>query len=1693
MSKTLSILLLLTLFSQEIIAQCLPPLVLTTSSTPTTCGLANGTANVLITDPIGSYTYSWSPGNGTTSTVTDLASGVYSVTVTDEHNCSVTASVTIPASSPISLTASNTNTLCNQSNGSATVSVTNGTSPFTYVWTPNVGNTATVQNLQAGNYGVTVTDANNCTANTTVSIIATNAPVVSVNIVPSSCTGSTGSATLSATGGTGNYNYMWLHDNTFSPTKSNLAAGTYVVLVTDGNCSVFQPVTITKEQNTLTVHTFTRGTGCGLNDNGEVVVVTGSGSTPPYTYLWSPNVASSSSGYATNLGAGVYTVTVTDANGCTKTQTGTVTTVPIPVVTILSVSHPTCYGAKDGFYIYSIDGSPPVTSYGLYSAGTYYDTLSVASPYLDDCRSIFSVTFIDPPRINASITTTPAACGVTNGGASIITSNGTAPYSYAWSNSNTTSAISAVSAGSYSVIITDANGCSVNEIIQIPSVNGPNLTMSSTPATCKDGTVAVTASGGNAPYAYSWSPSGGTNSTANNLSGGVYTVTVTDANNCISTDTVTVKSIHTLRLFLAGQPYTCSTSNTGSIYVSVSPSGSSSFQWLPNGETTSSIVNLPQGVYSVLVTNANGCTGFAESQIYGSQSSIAEVMDIIHPSCFGAKDGGYTVRWIRPQMFGHLPLITAPQSAFGLGAGPLTGGSTGDCGGGNFSITLIDPPQIISSVTSVPASCSGGGSATITVSGGTGAFTYLWSPSGGSNTTASNLPPGTYTVTATDANGCSVNETVVITSSGGLNLNATSTPASCGIANGSATVTPNGGNGPYTYSWSPSGGNNTTASNLAPDTYTVTVTDANNCSGTQTVVITASQAITLNTLSTPASCGIAMGSASVSVSGGAAPYAYTWSPNVGTTATISNLAAGNYTVTVADANNCTETSTIVVTGTAAVSPSVTSTPASCGVSNGTVTANPSGGTAPYTYYWASINVNTPSVTGLAPGNYTVTVTDATNTCSGVQTVTVGSVSGMTTTKNTTSTTCGLSNGIATVIPVGGTAPYTYTWSPNIGTTATISNLAAGNYAVTVTDANNCSSNETFTIDPSDQPIITVNTTQNSCGLNNGSLTANVIGGTTPYTYTWTPNIGNTPTISNLASGSYTITVTDANNCSSNETVILSPSNGLTLNSSSSHTTCGLNNGSATVSVTGGNTPYTYNWSPNSETTATASNLAAGTYTVTVTDLNNCSAIETFIINLSDVPSAILNTTQNSCGLNNGAISVIATGGTTPYTYTWSPNIGNTANISNLSPGNYSVTVTDANNCSVNVATVLNPSNALVTSATATQSSCGLNNGGISVTATGGTIPYTYTWSPNIGNTANHSNLSPGNYSVTVTDANNCTQTETITINTSTSPSASVDYTDVKCFGDNNGSISVTLQSGNPPYTYSWSPAIGSGNQISNLPAGTYSVSITDNSGCTLSETVTIQEPLPLSVTATGTHTSCDIPLGSLAANSTGGNGDITYTWQPGHLQGANQNNLAHGVYTVTATDKNDCNASASFTILFDKTLSINIIPSTSYIDAGESVNLNVISFPADIPGGIYTWSPETYLSCANCQDPIATPTQDMIYIVTLNTANGCIATDTAYIFIKIPCGDFFIPDIFSPNDDGNNDEFKVYGNCISSMKMIIYNRWGEKVFESKDQLVGWDGKLHGKPVDAATFVYVIEMTFPDGKTTTQKGKITLVR
>jgi gliding motility-associated-like protein len=730
---------------------------------------------------------------------------------------------------------------------------------------------------------------------------------------------------------------------------------------------------------------------------------------------------------------------------------------------------------------------------------------------------------------------------------------------------------------------------------------------------------------------------------------------------------------------------------------------------------------------------------------------------------------------------------------------------------------------------------------------GPGFTSYQWNDATTDSVKTINTT-GTYWVTVTDSLGCQATDSIwVYFSDLGASITKLNDVFCFGGNNGAISLTTFGGQPPYSITWSTGQTGISGLANLGAGVYWVTVTDALGCLRRDTIAVGQPIApLSVNVAVNNVSCyGGATGSLISVVSGGTAPYTYSWNTvPAQTSPTASNLPAGSYTLFITDANGCNLTVTGVITQPAApLSAAVSGTNVLCfGGTTGSASVVASGGTAPYTYSWNTSPAQTTSAaTNLASGTYTVTIIDSKN-CQTTQSVTITQPSApLSGTISTTTVNCyGGSNGSATVTPSGGTGPYNFIWTTvPAQTSATASNLPAGAYSVLITDANNCSVTRTATVtQPASALAVTSTFTPVLCfGDATGSATVLATGGTAPYNYLWTSIPGLTSnSTTNLTAGTYVVVVTDAKGCTQQASIaVTQPSAPLSGTLSVTNVVCyGNATGSITANISGGTAPYSYSWSSIPGLTSnSASGLTAGTYAVNATDANGCTFSLSGTVTQPLAPLQATSSGQDALcfGAASGFAQVVPSGGTAPYSFNWNTVPAQTTPVaSNLTAGTYTCTVTDANGCTqFGIWTVGQPMPLMGTSVVNDVSCGGAQDGSIQVSIYGGTGNYSISW-PNGSNSLNRYQLGPGTYSYTITDENNCSFIGTATVNEPDPFRVTVDTVSPKCISTEDGRITITATGGNGMLTYYINGEVFNG-MADGLGVFPYGITIMDQNGC----------------------------------------------------------------------------------------------------------------------------------------------------------------------------------------------------------------------------------------------------------------------
>ncbi len=872
---------------------------------------------------------------------------------------------------------------------------------------------------------------------------------------------------------------------------------------------------------------------------------------------------------------------------------------------------------------------------------------------------------------------------------------------------------------------------------------------------------------------------------------------------------------------------------------------------------------------------------------------------------------------------------------------------------------------------------------------------------------------------------------------------------------------------------------------------------------------------------------------------GSVPVSYQWAGPLSFAGNIANPTIPNaspsnptnhngiYTVTVTFSNGCTASSTTRVTVNDQPNANASSTGTRC--ENSLLLLSASGGGSGETFVWQGPNsfmssLQNPTianVTSSASGAYSVTITNSSG-CTAIAVTSINIYSPPVVSISQTGGSCAGNNLSLVADPPNATA---YQWSgPNsfapLTQTATLNAISAnnnGNYTVVVTDSRGCSA--------STSTIVSVTTVVPSAVTNSpvcagGTLALIADGGTIA---SWTgPNSfasgllsATIPNVLPVASGTYTVIVTNASGCSASTTVVAQVNALPTVSAVKTDATCYVaNNGTATATALSGVAPYTFQWS-NGPSDAIIGSLAPDIYTVTLTDANTCSA--TASVTISQPLPLTVQVTQivNALCSNraDGGASATVSGGTGTYTYLWSNTTGVNP-VNNLPCGANWVLVTDQNNCTnTQNFNILCPSVLQTTDTIAEDVKCfGGTTGVVRIRMTGGTQPYTYNWftltPTSIDSVAN---VGAGTYSVSVSDANNCPfGPVTITVRQPQTPvSLTINGTAAICKNGSTGTATVIPAGGTPGYRYAWdSFATGSiGATAVNLPVGVYNVTVSDQNACSAIAQYTITEPDSVHVTAKAINTICyNDDNGFVLVNTiSGGNGGpYTYSLDNANFQADTIfAGLVAGLYTIYAQDTRGCLDTAQVRVFQPSPIQITIANGSKVtIPMGEGVRLvtNVNVAPSSLN---YVWTPRVALSCENmipCTNPFVQPLDPIRYTVLVTDTNtGCTATTSVLVEVE-KNRNIYVPNIITPNNDGYNDFFMVYGGlgAVKINTLKIFDRWGEMVFEAKDflpndQRYSWDGWFKGEIMHPAVFVYYMEVEFVDGQKIPYKGDITVVR
>ena len=1439
------------------------------------------------------------------------------------------------------------------------------------------------------------------------------------------------------------------------------------------------------------------------------------------------------------------------------------------VVEIIDVSTTptTCSNSLDGsitftisggvapyrWFIYSDSGIPDdfggpttvttITSTGRKKYGSY---LIVVRDFNDDAGTIFTPVDGPDPISIGPYSSVDISCNNANDGSITVTATGESGMHFfdlagPVTQTNTTGVFTFLPQGDYTVTVRDQGLCTTTDVTPTITINNPSLISATldniTDVTCFGdftGSIAISPAGGTPSgvgtgYIYAWTgPSGFTSNSEDisSLEAGDYFVTITDANGCSSNlGPYAVNQPSQINAILTGSSdVLCFNGNDGTASITVSGgAGGYIYSWIgqANGLVSNdqNPTNLLADTYNLIVEDAAGCSRtFTDIVTIDEPAQLSITVDAVNDvNCNGGADG--TVD-ITPS--GGTPAYTFLWTGINFGFTSTDEDPTG-MPADDYSVTITDlngcfrvytdiltiaePPGMIMTLDgTTDVSCFGGndGSANVTVTGGSLPYSFSWVGAvvgpASSVEDPDDLVADTYSLFVLDGKGCFISSFnfVVIDQPPGITVAVDQiTDVDCfGDATGAIEITPAGGTPTYNYAWTGDNGVTSTdedPTGLPEGSYSLIVRDGNNCIGDydDLAYVAENPEIEATFAVSDLNCGDPSpsndGAIDVTITGGVGPYTFSWTGPSGFTSPnedISALAPGDYILEVTDNLGCVQTFPAQSVG---IPPALTASAAQVdidcfGAGDGSIDLTVIGGTPPYSFAWtgpSGFTATTEDISNLEAGAYSVTITDA-NGCprSYADIATISEVAQILPTTVTTDVTCnGGSDGSIDVTVTGGVGPYSFAWTGPNGFTATtedITDLEAGNYSLTVTDANSCvlvfTDLETLT-EPS---AITVTYTQvdvvTCYDTPEGSISATGAGGTLPILYSLDGSVpGGSGDFSGLTVGNHTLTLTDQNGCSMDTVVEILGPLPLIINNLAITDVTGCaedSNGSLVVTASGGTPIPGYLYSLDSITFQPSpifTGLPIGLDTVYVRDANGCTTGDTFTMGGPDPVTAVVIKTDASFG-SLGSISISgASGGTPPYLYsilgTGGPFTSNTT-YTDLPPATYQVVVRDQNNCEYNETVVILDIVPLTMVINVSDVSCfGADDGSIEFLPQDavGNVQYSIDNGGSFVSTPLFENLA-GNtsYDLVAIDDDGKVFTGTVNIAEPAAMTFSAAVIDAQCNAFSpTGEVDITVSGGTGPYNYLWSDGSTDEDRTAML-AGTYTVDITDANSCVISEMVIIGSDFTV-VAYAGEDTF--VCYGESVQLS--GIGDYTPVWTPAlYLDQSDVLNpttvaITEPVtFTLSFTDTGSgCSNSDTVTVSPYPEVDISVTPDTFVLE-GSSAQLEVFGGP--YPS--YQWTPESSLDNSTIANPVATPFESIRYYVYGTNEYGCEEMDSVYIEV---IEDIRAYNVFTPNNDGINDYFEIENaSRFPEMVVEVYSRWGDLLFSTvgydERKQVGWN-------------------------------------
>lgn len=1508
---------------------------------------------------------------------------------------------------------------CSQSDGRVLVSASGGSGLYQFTWNTTPSQTTPLADmLAAGMYSVTVYDSNNPACSATIQVTIPQAPGPQMTLLPTApnCLGDNGSITANISGGSGVFSFLWSHNNQLQQQfANNLGSGTYSLVVTDTEtgCTASSSVVL-DPPDPIASDYFIVQPDC--QTPGGFVQITTSGGTGVYQYLWSHD-PSFNQNTGTDLAPGIYQITISDAGNLCEEVIMIEIDEPITIEISFETFETTCGLSNGGFQIeveggigpFAIGWSGPQNGTGFIAdqvpGGWYFvQVLDLSTNCLQEID--LEVPQSEALLANANVVST--SCGIDNGSISIFMANGSGAFDYDWISHNQYSGSEATNleAGIYIIEVTDiVTGCNLDLSFIIEPSQIISISADIVPSDCgeNNGQIWTTISNGSGNYSYNWSHSQINSANVTNLSGGEYTVTVTDLSfSCEVISTFLVPSSEPFDAELEIQNPSCGLANGSITVIPLSGSGNYSYDWSHNPLLSDAIASdLPGGInYQVLITDlANGCSFSLSANLPGS-SPLSILTEIT-------------------------PLMCAPDNA------------------------------VISA----------------TAQNGSGDYTYDWEAFPGMNVTLlENLEAGNYLVHITDnVLGCTGNFEIIIFPIEVLDMSCTviQNETASGASDGILNVTSLGGDGILSLEIFRSGNPVpvytaqgiapfiSIVNDLAPGVYNINVTDASGCIATCQIIILPGDcnlSAAVSEAIDPACHNGSNGRISISTTGGTAPLSIVWENNgviANDVLSVENLTAGTYEVHITDALGCQSSLSIQLNNPHPILLLCTPTHESApDLADGSVTFNIQNILYPVTI----------ELTG--PVNSTMVFTDSDE--------------------------------------------------------LRVENLSPGVYQVLLTDTNGCSSTCSFTINSSNCILAAgiESVTNTSCAnAEDGMIQLHIIDavGDVEIHSTGGGSIENL-VISGLGPGVYIISIQDELGCLLTlQAEILAP-DPLEISTDIQPTDCTVSNGSANISISGGTEPYLVSW-PDGTQATDRNDLSFGTYHLTISDAGSCQQTISFEIGIKDSPVVdLVSKTDIDCfSGNTGSIEILTSVPPNTLQIQWSHGPQDLLRVENLRAGMYTVSATDNNGCTGTLNIDLVENEEIIITTELQNPECGTNDGSISLLIQGGVGPYSVI-EPIITTQLIFTDLSPGVYSYVVVDNLGCTASVQVVLSGSGEPDVKAgDDVSLTC-RDTSFMIGEHLSGYEDIYTFKWyfnslsNPVLSGDSRIIISNPGLYILETTDKlSGCFSFDTLVLLNNLtPITnVDREFLPPYCHGYSDGFIriTNIVGGAEPFIYKMNGNVQQSLSTSQLPAGNYLLSLEDVNGCTWNENILLSNPAPLQITLPPSFT-LRTGESIDIIAAMNFSESDILNIEWSGDSSgLICSGCDAASLVDFQiyqNQILHIEITTLNGCIAKASTLINVLVR-KNIFVPQAFSPNADNVNDYFFIYGNeqLKEIVNMQIFDRWGNNLF-SKNNLLpnqeseGWDGTYKSKHMKPGVYVYSFLVEFVDGTREVFAGEVVLM-